>query len=112
MRVIVELLMGMVVLLKDTSCHLVLSKLSPRWSSAMVNRTNRRFKKIEMFFAGRSNGFIDHPTDGHGWADDLTHDWGNARSSAFLRINATGHLVGQHIEDIGLSNLRLGRQLT
>ena len=69
-------------------------------------------KKIEMFFAGRSNGFTAHPTDGHGWTDDLTHDWGNARSSAFLRINATGHLVGQHIEDIGLSNLRLGRQLT
>merc|ERR1712226_1714243 len=34
---------------------------------------------------GRSNGFTDHPTDGHGWADDLTRDWGNARSSAFLR---------------------------
>jgi len=50
---------------------------------------------------GRSNGFIDRPTNGHSYA----------HSSAFLRINATGRLVGQHMDKIGLSNLRMGREL-
>merc|ERR1719209_878760 len=52
---------------------------------------------------GRSNGFKDRP------------DWGRGRgpafSSAFLRINPIGRLVGQHIDDIGISNLRMGGEL-
>jgi len=50
---------------------------------------------------GRSNGFIDRPRQRYAYA----------YSSAFLRINATGRLVGQHMDEIGLSNLRMGREL-
>jgi len=50
---------------------------------------------------GRSNGFIDRPVEGFSYAF----------SSAFLRINPVGQLVGQHMDEIGISNLRMGREL-
>ena len=80
--------------------HLVLSKLSQLWSLAMVSLTKR--VEILILSPGRSNGFIDRPVEGFSYAF----------SSAFLRINPVGQLVGQHMDEIGISNLRMGRQLS
>ena len=80
--------------------HLVLSKLSQLWSLAMVSLTKR--VEILILSPGRSNGFIDRPVEGFSYAF----------SSAFLRINPAGQLVGQHMDEIGISNLRMGRQLS
>jgi len=52
---------------------------------------------------GRSNGFIDRPTGRY------RHSY--AFSSAFLRINASGRLVGEQMDQIGLPNLRMGWEL-
>merc|ERR1719180_636015 len=58
---------------------------------------------------GRSNGFVDRPI--HGSDVGSTRGYGFAYTSAFLRINPVGQLVGQHMDQIGLSNLRMGREL-